>query len=45
VLCNIDKEKQKIHQCIWWFNVCRTGLEIYEERLNFDEVVTEDKTA
>ena len=27
----------------WWFNVCHTGLETFEERLTFDDVVAEDE--
>ena len=34
VLCNIDEENKSYTYMSWWFNVCRTGLEIFEKILN-----------
>jgi len=42
-LCNSEEESECHTIASWWLNVFRTGLDTFEERLTFDDVLAQDE--
>jgi hypothetical protein len=42
-LCNIEEESECHTIASWWLNVFRTGLDIFGERLTFDDALAQDE--
>jgi hypothetical protein len=36
-------KKKEVTHVSWWFNVCHTGLETFEDKLILDNVMAEDE--
>jgi hypothetical protein len=43
MLCNIDERNEGYTYASRWFNVCHNGLDIFEEGLTLNDIVTKDE--